>query len=218
MPGKIFVSARRKHVKESAACIHDRLSAVFGSAGLGMAGALFCVRPARLQRAIFPVAVLCLVASSLIFHPANAQSNVSARLEWYGTYAIKNTEETNDPASPGGHRVVTTPIPPKSNIDRIPGRQGVRFGFSYVLSGGTSQDVAVKHVVRFPQGGMPVAQTGGGVTFYSRPQTSRIGEPEVLGWSFEGASPERILIGEWTFELWQGDRKLLERRFTVYRP
>ena len=45
-----------------------------------------------------------------------------------------------------------------------------------------------------------------------------IAEPVLIGWSFVGAPPENIVIGEWSLEVWQGDQKLVEKKFTVYSP
>ena len=49
-------------------------------------------------------------------------------------------------------------------------------------------------------------------------QTYTIGEPILMGWSFEGAPPERILMGEWVIEAWVGNQKVASKRFTVVRP
>ena len=98
---------------------------------------------------------LVAVTSLLLCQAALAQ-NVSARIDWYGVYTAQKSEEIDDPTSPTGKRFITTPVPPASNTDQIPGRDNVRFGYSYTVTGGRAGSlVTVKHVYRFPGRGMP---------------------------------------------------------------
>jgi hypothetical protein len=168
------------------------------------------------SRWVLQVVLLCF-AAPLFLKPVHAQS-VSARVEWYGTYAVSDSKSVDDPHSPTGHRLISTPIAPTSNTDRIPGRDGVRFGLSYVLSGNDGQNVKVRRVFRFPGDGMPSASTGTKTMSYEDMQTYGVGDPVLMGWSFEGAPPERILLGEWLLEVWVGDQKLVSKRFTVDPP
>jgi hypothetical protein len=163
------------------------------------------------------IALLCLAVPLLMLQAAHAQS-VSARIQWYGTYAVSDSKTVDDPHSPTGRRLISTPIPPKSNTDQIPGRDGVRFGFSYVMSGNNGQDVTIRRVFRFPGDGMPNVSSGQKTMAYEDTQTYAVGEPILMGWSFEGAPPERILFGEWSLEVWLGNHKLISKRFMVNRP
>jgi hypothetical protein len=160
--------------------------------------------------------VLSCLAAPLLLQAAHAQ-DVSARVEWYGAYAVSESKAVDDPRSPTGRRVIATPVAPTSNTDRIPGRDGTRFGLSYVL-GGSGKEVEVRRVFRFPGDGMPNASTGRKTGSYEDLQTYTVGESVLMGWSFEGAPPERILFGEWVFEVWVGNEKVVGRRFTVFRP
>ena len=45
-----------------------------------------------------------------------------------------------------------------------------------------------------------------------------MGENILMGWSFEGASPEQIVRGEWILEVWTGNRKVVEKHFSVLSP
>ena len=163
---------------------------------------------------MFRAALLCVV-SLVLCQPASAQS-VSGRVAWYGLYTVSKSQEIKDPTSPTGSRFVSTPIAPKSNTAEIPGKQ-IRFGMSYVLSGGRGQ-VTVKHVYRFPPPGMPDNQTGGPRTTYEFIRKDNMGEPVLMGWSFEGASTEQIVLGTWIFEVWTGNRKVVEKHFNVVSP
>jgi hypothetical protein len=157
--------------------------------------------------------------TSLFLCQATLAQNVSARIDWYGVYTAKNSEEIDDPTSPTGKRFITTPVPPASNTDQIPGRDNVRFGYSYTVTGGRAGSlVTIKHVYRFPGRGMPDKVAGGRRTTFERERQNKIGESVLMGWSFEGAPPERLLTGDWVLEVWSGGRKLVEKRFNVYAP
>ncbi len=154
--------------------------------------------------------------ASLMFCQAAVAQNVNGRVEWYGIYTVSKSQEIDDPTSPTGKRFVSTPERPSSNTDQIPGTDGIRFGYSYVLSGRAGTNVQVKHVYRFPPPGMPDAVAGGIRTTYEHVRQSRVGDSVLIGWSFAGAPEERILKGVWALEVWQGGRKLTEKKFTIY--
>ena len=159
---------------------------------------------------------LIAVASLLLCQAAVAQT--SARIDWYGVYTTSSTKEVNDPTSPTGKRFISTPVPPKSNSNRIPGKNDIRFGYAYTITGQTGARINVKHVFRFPGAGMPDIVAGGRRTTSENLRTNNSGESVLIGWSFGSAPPERILIGDWVMEVWSNNRKLVEKRFTVYRP
>jgi hypothetical protein len=143
---------------------------------------------------------------------------LSARLEWYGVYTASKTKEIADPTSPTGVRYESTPLAPPSSNDRIPGKEGIHFGFSYVLSGQRGATVTVKRIVRFPPGGMLDKIAGGSRSTQESVGENTIGDPHLFGYSFKDAEPEQILFGEWSMEVWQGGHKLAEKRFTVFQP
>lgn len=166
------------------------------------------------ERREYLSAFFACIAYLFISQAAFAQTHVAARVDWYGIYTISNRPEPNDPS---GKRYVGTPVAVDST-DRIPGKEGVRFGFSYTLSGEKGANVTVKHVYRFPAGGMPDKVSGSSRSAVEQTREVVIAEPVLIGWSFVGAPPENIVIGEWSLEVWQGDQKLVEKKFTVYSP
>ncbi len=161
-------------------------------------------------------AVLLCVVSLFLSQSAMAQVT-SGRVIWYGIYTVSKSQEIKDPTSPTGSRYVSTPVAPRSSAETIPGKQ-LRFGMSYALNGKAGVQVTVKHVYRFPPPGMPDTATGGPRTTYEFVRKDNIGEPVLMGWSFEGATPEQIVLGEWIFEVWTGNRKVVEKHFTVVSP
>lgn len=160
----------------------------------------------RIRGIFFSVA--CLLISAAAF----AQTRTSARVDWFGIYTVSTAPDSSDPNAKR-----TTSMPVKSeSTDRIPGKEGVRFGFSYILSGKKGTKVPVKHVYHFPGSGMPAP--GGSRSMMEQARVDVVGDPVLIGWSFVGATPENIVVGEWSLEVWQGDIKLAEKKFTVYSP
>lgn len=120
--------------------------------------------------------------------------------------------------SPTGHRYKSTPEPPSANTDHVLGEEGLHFGLGYVLSGPAKARITLRKLYRFPPGGMPDLLRGGTRSTFTRVQRVEVGKPLLMGWSFLNSSPEQILIGDWTFEIWHGNHKLIEQTFTVLSP
>lgn len=159
--------------------------------------------------------ILAAVLSLLFIGAAFAQN--AAKIDWFGVYTSKDSQEIKDPTSPTGKRYVTTPVPPASNSLDIPANDKTRFGFSYTVTGGGNR-VTVKHVWRFPSPGMPDVNSGAYRTTYERTRENNVGESVLIGWSFDGAPAERIVYGEWSMEVWQGNRIIAQKKFNVYKP
>jgi hypothetical protein len=143
---------------------------------------------------------------------ASAQK-LSARLEWFGIYTVTTKPDPNDASA---RRPVNAPLQGEKT-DKIPGKEGVRFGFSYILSGekkGTK--ITVKHVYRLPGNGMPTP--GGNRAMIEQARDDIVGEPVLIGWSFVGAPQENIVAGEWSLEVWRENKKLVEKKFTISSP
>lgn len=166
-----------------------------------------------------PVAVL---SCFLFFHqPACAQdaSVTGARMIWYGVYQAGSITTIEDSASPTGRRQVSTGIvPPKVNSDRIAAIPNTRFGLGYRLIGSPAGAIAkIRHVRTFPPGGMVNPKTG---QKYLKEQVElNLGidrKDLFIGYLFE--EDFTLVPGVWTFEVWNGNRKLLEKKFTFYKP
>lgn len=139
---------------------------------------------------------------------------VKAQIVWFGVYQPTKTREIDDPTHPSGKRHVTdAQVPPKTNSDRIPHIQGSRFGLSYRLTGARGKTlIKLRHVRYLPE---------------DKVRANR-DIPEALTTTLDRYADDETLIGVvlgdevqsppgiWRFEVWQGNRKLLEKNFTVY--
>lgn len=158
----------------------------------------------------------------LLFHPtASAQqaSVTGARLLWYGIYQAGSTSVIEDKTSATGTRTVSTGItPPQINSDRIPAALNTRFGFGYALTGTPADGVAgITHVRVFPPAGIVDPKTGERHTSERLETNFRIDRNDLfIGYLFD--HDVQLVPGAWLFQVWNGNRKLLEKSFTVYMP
>jgi hypothetical protein len=180
--------------------------------GSGGGVSLFSAHQGKMQT---PGTFLPCIAFLLISQAAFAQTPVAARIDWFGIYTLETKPDATDR---DGKRSVSTPVKGEST-DRIPGKEGVRFGFSYVLSvlsGNKGTKATVRHVYRIPGAGLPSPQGFRSVLKQTRDDI--VGDPILIGWSFVGAPPDNIVTGEWSLEVWQGSQKVAEKKFTVIAP
>jgi hypothetical protein len=167
----------------------------------------------------FP-AILATVFALLHTAAAAQESSVHANMLWYGPYTTSESKVIQNSTTLTGTNTTTAPnsiIPPSSNSDRIPAKLGQRFGFGYVLSGGSSKTtVSITHARIFPNGGITNPKTGN--LFPSEKVEFRwpIGEKSFIGYLFQ--EEYTLVPGVWTFQVFVGGRLLLEKSFTVYKP
>jgi hypothetical protein len=102
------------------------------------------------------------------------------------------------------------------NSKIIPAVPGSSFGFSYrVNSTPRGSILNVVHVIIFPEGGLRTPR--GKVYEESRDNVQiKLGEPTIYGYGFD--EPWEAVTGEWTFQVWYKQSRLLQKTFTVIAP
>jgi hypothetical protein len=170
------------------------------------------------MRKFLLVALSCLLACIPRAYAQEA-SIAGATMLWYGVYTAGSTAVIADPATPTGTRTVSTGItPPNINSDRIPAILNTRFGIGYVLDGTPADGVArIRHVHTFPPGGIVNPATAETNFSEQGEYNFAINRKDLFtGYLFE--RDFTLVPGVWKFEVWNGDRLLLEKSFTVYKP
>lgn len=100
--------------------------------------------------------------------------------------------------------------------DVVPAKVGIQFGFRYVVIGEPAgASVYLSVTTRFPPQGMRDPARGRTLYRLDEPVYAKLGQPLVSGYKFDQSW--EAVPGEWTFEIWDGRRKLAEQRFTVVR-
>ena len=166
------------------------------------------------MRPVF-VALLLLVATA----PALAQAPRIERIDLvdYGIYESELTRRIEDPKSVGGSRSGVKMIKFKQKASTIQAQKGLQFGLRYFVVGEPKDaQVKLRFVTRFPSPGMRDAASGITSDRNEYVGAAKIGGADFLGYSFD--YDWELVPGAWTFEIWDGDRKLLAHPFTVVIP
>lgn len=135
-----------------------------------------------------------------------------------GIYSGVNREAVPESGVAGGQRVKSANLKLETSTDRVPARVGTMFGFRYQIVGQPlGQPVLLKFVTRFPRPGLlPPGSRGEPVAINEYTSPRAIGDIFWRGYGFD--EPWELVPGVWTFEIWSGDDKLIEKSFTVYSP
>ena len=148
---------------------------------------------------------------------ASAQTVERIDLLDYGLYRATRTGDNAAPGTATGTLHVVGDVTFYEKTTRVPARLGTRFGIRFVVVGSPAgQKVTLLQGWKLPPAGLRNPKTG--VLYFEEgsPTVKTIGEPTMRGYSFD--EPWELVTGDWTMELWSGNRKLLSKTFTVYAP
>jgi hypothetical protein len=148
-----------------------------------------------------------------------AQAPKIDRIEIFQTGIFK-AKETGTAAAPGtatGQVSNLSDIQHVRTTNAIPGQLGIRFGYRYRIIGAPrGARVTLRMITLIPSPGIRDPKSGNTIVRgeYSRERT--IGQEHYRDYGFDDTW--EIVPGVWTFEIWQGDRKLSSQTFTVAKP
>ena len=150
---------------------------------------------------LFSLTVLALGLSANL---ALAEVRVEGPIE-YGVFAT----QFKDPQP--GERVLTRANQPIEQTDQVPARLGTKFGVRYRLVGKTETEQPLTLMYFTP--GL-VGPDGKRQDKIELMQKLVVGaQQDVM--AFEFTEHHEVVLGEWQFMVFQGDRKLVEQRFQV---
>jgi hypothetical protein len=98
----------------------------------------------------------------------------------------------------------------------VPARIGTRFGFRFRVVGNDDAGYTLKLVTIVPGPGLRNPTTGNITVRGEEPLVGKVGLPQYRGFRFD--HPWELAIGTWTFEIWDGNRKLASQNFKVVAP
>ncbi len=164
---------------------------------------------------------LATIASILIALPlaAHAAEPTVERVDVLetGTFTTETGEAMVDPNAPGGETVPVTKATLIEAGTTVAATLGTDFGFRYVVVGAPhGETVALDFVVTAPEPGLADPEAAEPIRTVRFTRDKTIGVPDYLGYYLE--APWEALPGSWHFEIWQADRKLAERTFTLTAP
>ena len=99
----------------------------------------------------------------------------------------------------------------------IQARIGLVFGVRFFVVGEPKEaEVKLRFVTRYPLPGLRNPMTRIDKLRDEQTGPAKIGWADFRGYSFD--YDWEIVPGVWTFEVWDGDRKLVEQQLTVVKP
>jgi hypothetical protein len=142
--------------------------------------------------------------------PAQEVTVDSATVTEYGLYEVADAPPEEGGGS-AGRRVVDQWRLTEMTTD-VPGRIGSKFGFQFVLKGKPmNQNLEIRFRISHPLLTNP--ETGESVESQEWSDRVNIGAVKHTAWSFD--SPWEVSPGDWTIEVFYGERKLCGKTFHV---
>lgn len=162
------------------------------------------------------LAFALIVLASPLSAAAQTTAPVTAQVEIrsYGLFTARTTGFKPNPTDPSGREGMADGVGLIEQTDRLCARLGVNFGIEFRLvsaSGGMGM-APLRIVTRFPPDGI-VNAAGKRFTSTEATHTMLVGTETVRLYTFD--EPWEMVAGVWSFEIYQGDARLAEQRFTV---
>jgi len=157
--------------------------------------------------------LLSLVLLVGISSAAGAQAIQRIEIAEPGIYRAEKKSSMIEPGAAGGTRTVMVDPTLVEATNTISANVGVHFGFRYRTFGSRGALATLKFVTLLPQPGIRDPKTGIAKTRSEYLDRVRVGETRFKGFIFDHSW--EIVTGNWTFEIWDGDRKLGSQSFNV---
>src|SRR5262245_56331359 len=135
----------------------------------------------------------------------------------FGIYQAQTATIEQAPATATGQRNILSDTKLIAATARVEARVGVHFGMRYLLLGQpNSTTVRLTSVTNYPVPGLKKPGTQTHQARGEHPLFATIGAINYRGYVFE--QDWELVPGNWTFELWDGKRKLVSQTFQVVKP
>ena len=137
----------------------------------------------------------------------------AAEIVGYGLFESKASEHSKGDTTESPRADAVKGVRFLEYTNEIPGAIGASFGFQYVVNSSPRGAVLdVTNVIRFPGDGLQ-RPNGRSWSESREDRQIRIGERDFYGYAFD--EEWEIIPGEWVFEVWHKDARLIKKTFTV---
>jgi hypothetical protein len=146
---------------------------------------------------------------------AVAAQRPAAEILEYGIYSGGHKESVPDTNAPTGQLLIGGPVRLEKKTDQIPAKLKTKFGFRFVVhSQPENAQVKLHFVYLFPE--MKDPNSDQKLKRYETDAFAKAEDknPQML-WDF--TEPHELVAGEWTFQVFRGEDKLLEKKFEVVK-
>jgi len=158
-----------------------------------------------------------LIALVALIGPTLAQAPSVERLDVIraGFFVFDPAGARNDaPEAVGGIVIRPTNMRFLAETPAVTASKGTSFGVRFFVVGGPGgADVTFRSVWKIPPPGMTDPKSGKNYRESATEFTTQIGTAYLDGYGFN--EPWEIVKGTWTQQIWFGDRKLLEREYSI---
>lgn len=154
--------------------------------------------------------------------PAAAVDGPKASVYQFGLYkAVKKGRIVDSADTDTGKIVLKPTLELAKTTDHVPLVKDTYFGYQYRLFK-LPPEAMVKPVIKLrkvlihPEMTLP---NGSKVTGWDQTFNARVESQQVMGFDGYGLNEDYELVeGDWIFQLWYKDKKLIERKFITYHP
>jgi hypothetical protein len=161
--------------------------------------------------------VRIIISLLLLAVAAQAQEVQHIEITDVGIYKAENTGSVVPaPGTPMGKTNLVTDVVLMERTTIVPAALGTAFGFRYTIIGepdGT--EINLKFINHYPAPGLKNPATSNTYMSSEYLLQRKMGAKHWKGYTFE--SDWELVPGIWTFEIWQGDRKMATQDFTVVK-
>jgi hypothetical protein len=169
------------------------------------------MRREQIKKLLTIAAALLLVAAI----PSASAAQAIQRIDVIdsGIYRANRIGQEDAPADPAGVLGHVANPDLLEATTTIPALLGVRFGFDFKIIGESGGNYGLKFVILIPRPGIRRDGTGASFVRCEYFGYSKIGDVDYFGYKFD--YPWEIVPGKWTFEIWDGNRRLTSKTFVV---
>jgi hypothetical protein len=148
---------------------------------------------------------------------AQAQHVERIEITEAGVYNAETTSLSATPGSSTGGVAKVANIKLIRNTTTIPSTLGTHFGFRYKIIGQPAgASINLRMINYYPQPGLRNPAISYSVMRSEYVVHEELGAESYRDYGLDEAW--QLKPGTWTFEIWEGDRKLAEQTFTVVKP
>ena len=171
--------------------------------------------------------IICLLALSACEQnqestPVKEQATIETkqavgRVLQYGIYTlVRGGEVIDDPKTTTGKSVTRPVITRDRTAQRIPLVKDKYMAYQYRLSNIPGRMVKLRRVLQHPTMHLPDGKVSTGSDFTIN---KKLENGEVFAYDTYAFNEDYEMVeGEWIFQIWYKDSKLIEHRFTTYHP
>jgi len=156
--------------------------------------------------------------STMLKEPATTEvKQPSGRVLQYGVYTlVRGGEIIDNPKTSTGKSVTKPVITRDRTTDRIPLVKNKYMAYQYRLSNLTGRMVKLRRILQHPAMNLPNGTVSTGSNFTIN---QRVERNEVFAYDTYAFNEDYEMVeGEWIFQLWYKNKKLVEQKFTTYHP